>query len=646
MANLDNMNNNQSAFIDADGLYDKQTKPVPVPEKNIGIDTDQELFWNIIGAAQVGKLDINALESFTRVSQSRDQVYNLIDMMSEDSRVSPILEAYAEDATEYNSSGQIVWAESQDPDVSKHVNFILESCRVDKNIYNWVHSLCKYGDCYLRLYRESDYDQDDLFIKKAKEAEEAQRAKLNESKENLKEDVKIKVYSKNDNFKYYLEKVPNPAEMFELTKFGKTYGYIKAEVSSLSQARTSTQAMLDNNYFRYRFKSNDVELYEPTTFVHACLEDNSSRTPEEVSIFTYDENIKTDDGQDKEVESTGYTVKRGESLLYNTFKVWRELALLENSVLLNRVTKSAIVRIIGIEVGDMAKDQVAIHLQQIKALMEQKASLDTGKSMNEYTNPGPIENNIYVPTRNGKGAITTSQVGGDVNVGQLVDLDHFQDKFYGAMRVPKQYFGVTDDNAGFSGGQSLTIISSRYAKMIKRIQNAIIQALTDAINIYLMSSNLDTYVNNFTIKMTPPTTQEDIDRRDNTAGKIQLTSDIMTLITDIEDQTTKLKILKTLLSDIITDPEVIDLLQEEIDKLEKEKEDSSDTTELESSTEIVNDDSDMNLGDLDSSSDINISSGDIEADIDNLGSEESEERLPTPDELGVGDLTDNNNSDI
>lgn len=645
MANLDNINNNQSAFIDADRLYDKQTKPVPVPEKNIGIDTDQQLFSNIIGAAQVGKLDINALESFTRVSQSRDQVYNLIDMMSEDSRVSPILEAYAEDATEYNSSGQIVWAESQDPDVSKHVNFILESCRVDKNIYNWVHSLCKYGDCYLRLYRESDYNEDDLFIKKARESEEAQRAKLNESKENLKEDVKIKVYSKNDNFKYYLEKVPNPAEMFELTKFGKTYGYIKADVSSLSQARTSTQAMLDNNYFRYRFKSNDVELYEPTTFVHACLEDNSSRTPEEVSIFTYDENIKTVDGQDKEVESTRYKVKRGESLLYNTFKVWRELALLENSVLLNRVTKSAIVRIIGIEVGDMPKDQVAIHLQQIKALMEQKASLDTGKSMNEYTNPGPIENNIYVPTRNGKGAITTSQVGGDVDVGKLVDLDHFQDKFYGAMRVPKQYFGVTDDNAGFSGGQSLTIISSRYAKMIKRIQNAIIQALTDAVNIYLMSSNLDTYVNNFTIKMTPPTTQEDIDRRDNTAGKIQLTSDIMTLITDIEDQTTKLKILKTLLSDIITDPEVIDLLQEEINKLEKQKEDSSDTT-TDDSTEIVSDDSDMNLGDLDSSTDIDISSGDVEADIDNLGSEESGEILPTPDELDVGDLTDNTNSNI
>nr|DAE27130.1 MAG TPA: portal vertex protein [virus sp. ctnRj46] len=40
---------------------------------------------------------------------------------------------------------------------------------------------------------------------------------------------------------------------------------------------------------------------------------------------------------------------------------------------------------------------------------------------------------------------------------------------YGALRVPKQFMGFTDDATGFNGGTSLTIISSRYAKMIKRI---------------------------------------------------------------------------------------------------------------------------------------------------------------------------------
>ena len=139
-------------------------------------------------------------------------------------------------------------------------------------------------------------------------------------------------------------------------------------------------------------------------------------------------------------------------MLYPTFKIWRELALLENVILLNRVTKSSVVRVINVEVGDMPKEMVAPHLQGIKSLFEQKANIDAGTSFGEYTNPGPVENNVYVPTRGGIGTLSTQQVGGDVDVGKLSDLDYFQDKFFGAMRVPKQYFGITDDNAGFSGG--------------------------------------------------------------------------------------------------------------------------------------------------------------------------------------------------
>ena len=111
-------------------------------------------------------------------------------------------------------------------------------------------------------------------------------------------------------------------------------------------------------------------------------------------------------------------------------------------MLLNRVTKSAIVRLINVEVGDMPQENVGPHLQRIKMLMEQKSAINVGSSMQEYTNPGPIENNLYIPTYNGKGAITTSQVGGDVNVGQLPDLEYYQNKFFSSTRIPKQYFGL------------------------------------------------------------------------------------------------------------------------------------------------------------------------------------------------------------
>jgi hypothetical protein len=99
------------------------------------------------------------------------------------------------------------------------------------------------------------------------------------------------------------------------------------------------------------------------------------------------------------------------------------------------------------------------------------------------------------------GTITTSEIGGNPDVKNIVDIEYYLNQLYGGLRVPKQYFGQTDDAAGFSGGQSLSIISSRYAKMIKRIQNTLIQMLYDLVNLFLVDRNLTSYINKFTLKM-------------------------------------------------------------------------------------------------------------------------------------------------
>jgi hypothetical protein len=57
-----------------------------------------------------------------------------------------------------------VWCEATDANVGKYVNYLLNIMNVDKYIYSWVYHLIKYGDLYLRLYRESDYS--DLIFNK------------------------------------------------------------------------------------------------------------------------------------------------------------------------------------------------------------------------------------------------------------------------------------------------------------------------------------------------------------------------------------------------------------------------------------------------------------------------------------------------
>lgn len=615
-----------TAFVHDDDLYNTKIKPVSVPQKEIGIDLNNTIMSNIADTIETSQFDINALNSFTQVSRSRNEIYNVLDDMGNDSTLAAVLETYAEDATETNDQGNIVWCESPDADAMAFVTYLLNALNVDKNIYKWTYSLCKYGDVYLRLYRESEYD--DLLFDKPKSKRRA------DGKANLNEDVKIKFYGKNDNYVHYLEMAPNPAQVFELTRFGKTSAYIKTDIQ-LQSGNTSEMNAIATVLNRYKFNKNDVELYAPTEFVHAALEDNSSRTPEEVELFI---------GDDK---SLTYRVKRGQSLLYSTYKIWRQLLLLENSVLLNRVTQSSIVRVIGVEVGDMPKENVQPHLMNIKQLIEQKAAYDVGKSMSEYTNPGPIINNVYVPTRNQQGVITTSQIGGDVNVGDLADLSYYQDKLFGNLRVPKQYFGVTDDNAGFSGGESLSIISSRYAKMIKRIQNTMIQMLTDAINLILIDTGNESYINKFTLKMQAPTTQEEVDRRDNLSNKVGLVRDVMDTVADIENVATKLKIAKSLLSNTISDAEVIQLIQDEIEAMEAQLEAEAVPTEddMGGEDDYYPDDAPMDFGGNDSLSDLG---GDdtMTDDAEAAESEGEDDTLPSPADLDVGDMSDATNPEL
>ena len=530
-------------------LVGSQTKPVTLDNTTtLDIDVKNTLLDNIIEAGINSHLDMSALERFTSISNARDQVYQLIDTMAQDSSVAAILRTYAEDVCEPADNGHVIWCESTDPKISKFVNYILNIMNADKNMYSWTYALLKYGDVYLRLYRESDYD-DTLFTKDNVNRAYSARNTLNEAfeeldktaeqPEKLDESVRLNVHSAADPYSYYAELVDDPGTMFELTKFGKTYGYIEVpnDESTLDATTAFTGSSMTGS-FNFRMKSADVNVFQADDFVHACLEDNFTRFPETVSLFI----------DDKGEKSQSYSVRRGKSLLYDSYKIWREKALLENAALLNRITRSSIVRKVGVEVGDMPKEQVQQVLRRVKDMMEQKSAINVGNGMAEYNNPGPIENNIYFATHGGQGNITVEAVGGDVEVKNLADLDWWNNKFYSSYGIPKQYFGWTDDGAGFNGGTSLTILSSVYAKGVKRVQNAMIQALTDAINLFLLNKGLKSYLNNFTLKMKAPTTQEEINYRESLNNKVNAISSIQGLFTDIEDKPRRLRILKALLA--------------------------------------------------------------------------------------------------
>ena len=565
-------------------LIGNQAKPTVLDSTTkLDIDTSKVLIDNIIEAGLSSQLDIGALEKFTSVSNARDQVYTLIDTMCQDAAVSAIVRTYTADVCSPDDNGHIVWCESQNPDISKFVNYLLNVMNVDKNIDKWVYCLIKYGDVYLRLYRESDY-VDKLFHKdNINHANHGRR---------LNEDVNLVIHSDDDQYSYYIEMVDDPSTMYELTKFGQTFGYIEVpnqpnpfdQTSYIGGTTGLMSAGGPGGVFNFQYKTNDVNVYQADDFVHAALEDNVSRFPETVDLF-YEEPEETKSkrkaGSPSSTGSAGsnnYTVRRGKSLLYDAYKTWREKALLEAAALLSRITRSGIIRKVGVEVGDMPKDQVQLTLRRVKEMFEQKTAYIAGGSMSEYNNPGAVENFVYYATHNGIGAITVEAVGGDYDPKQLTDLDWWNNKFYSSFGIPKQYFGWTDDAAGFNGGTALTIISAVYANQVRRIQNDILQAITDIINLILLNKGCKAYLNNFMLKMKTPVTQDELNYRENFTNRVNAISNANSLFTDIENKARRLTILKNLVSGLHLGDEVIAEIQAEIDEAKetakKEKEEA------------------------------------------------------------------------
>ena len=78
-------------------------KATPKKDPNIGIDTKDTFLTDLTDAIKNSVLDMSKLEGFTGVTQSRENIYRIIDTMAQDSIVSSILSTFAEDSTETNT---------------------------------------------------------------------------------------------------------------------------------------------------------------------------------------------------------------------------------------------------------------------------------------------------------------------------------------------------------------------------------------------------------------------------------------------------------------------------------------------------------------------------------------------------------------
>lgn len=502
---------------------DKDNAGIPITDdKN---DITQRQIDNVGGGSL---FDAEAIATFRTLSSNRKEKYLEYENMLTDATIAAAMEMYADDATQYDpKSGKVIWVESDEPDIAKAANRLIDVLQLNEKAWKHCYSLCVFGDLYLRVYREGDNaDYEDLLNTQPG----VLRTKVQDTSRPMEE---------------YVEYVEDPAAIYDLQIKDKTSGFVRIRTSTPSNYNSYTKY---NGVNLNQVDITNVDFYDRRSFVHISLSESINRNPEYLAI------------KDEANNTTNvYKIKTGKSILADAYEASQTVKLLEDSMLLSRLTKSALIRLLQIEVGDMPKPEVENLLRRVKNMIEQKIALNknTGEARS-YNSPGPMENIIYFPTKEGKGAITLNNLGGDVNIKDIADIEYFNNKKLSALKTPKQFLNY-DSPEGLGNGTSLTKISSRYAHTIMRIQNAYKYGITTLLNLFFLDKGLD-YINKFTVKMVSPATIEDIERDEQTSNHIGQVRDIMDLVAEVITDKGKLEVLENLLSNYLNMSDIAGIL--------------------------------------------------------------------------------------
>ena len=192
----------------------------------------------------------------------------------------------------------------------------------------------------------------------------------------------------------------------------------------------------------------------------------------------------------------------GTSVIEPARRIWRQLLLIEDAMLVYRIIRSPERRVFYIDVGNVEPEKVPAFMERAKSALKRSQVVDssTGRVDLRY-NPLSVDEDYFVPVRGDKSSRIETLPGGQFT-GDIEDVQYIQSKLFAALKIPKSYLGYEEDLGAKS---TLAQEDIRFGRTIGRIQRSIISELTRIaiIHLFILGYTGDALFN-FEIDMTSP----------------------------------------------------------------------------------------------------------------------------------------------
>lgn len=213
----------------------------------------------------------------------------------------------------------------------------------------------------------------------------------------------------------------------------------------------------------------------------------------------------------------------GTSILEKARRIWKQLVLSEDSMLVYRVTRAPERRVYKIYVGNLDDADVESYVNTIADRFKRTQVIDpaTGQidlRMNQLAN----DQDYFIPVRSEDAPNPIETLPGAQNLDQIADIEYLQRNLFTALRVPKPFLGF-DETAG--DGKNLAIQDIRFSRTINRIQQSMLQELNKIAIIHLYLLGFEDELDNFTLTLNNPSTQAEMLKIEHMQQKVTLLKD-------------------------------------------------------------------------------------------------------------------------
>lgn len=211
------------------------------------------------------------------------------------------------------------------------------------------------------------------------------------------------------------------------------------------------------------------------------------------------------------------------SMLDKIRRIWKQLLLAEDAMLIYRTSRAPERRVFKIFVGNMDDKDIEAYVQKIanKFKRDQVVDQKNGNVDMRY-NQMAVDQDYFIPVRDPAQPSPIETLPGAQNLGEIADIEYIQKKMLAALRIPKAFLGFEDV---IGNGKGLALLDIRFARTINRIQMSIIQELNKIALVHLFLLGLEDELNNFTLSMTNPSGQSDLLRIEQWKEKITMYKD-------------------------------------------------------------------------------------------------------------------------